>query len=136
MRGAARTLELRAVPTAMCDCKTDRKERMKESYVEGLATHDDPESYVGVREDAGEALTGARAGRVLSREINSSERRRCPERRKATRGAPLARGVPRLCAVRDPEHVRNLLCRSSEIHVSSEEATRAALGKAEAISQR
>jgi len=43
---------------------------MKESYVEGLATHSGPESCVAVREDRGEALTGVRAGRVLSRERN------------------------------------------------------------------
>jgi hypothetical protein len=43
---------------------------MKESYVEGLATHSGPESCVAVREDSGEALTGVRAGRVLSRERN------------------------------------------------------------------
>jgi RNA-directed DNA polymerase len=42
---------------------------MKEPHIEGLATHDDPESCVGAREGAGEALTGARAGRVLSRVI-------------------------------------------------------------------
>ena len=41
---------------------------MKESYVEGLATHDGPESCAVTREGRGEALTGARAGRVLSRE--------------------------------------------------------------------
>jgi len=41
---------------------------MQESYGEGLASHTGPESCVGVREDAGEALTGGRAGRVLSRE--------------------------------------------------------------------
>ena len=41
---------------------------MKESYVEGLATHSGPESCVTVREGSGEALTGVRAGRVLSRE--------------------------------------------------------------------
>ncbi len=41
---------------------------MKESYAEGLATHSGPESCVAVREDSGEALTGVRAGRVLSRE--------------------------------------------------------------------
>src|SRR6266542_299008 len=35
---------------------------MKEPYIEGVAIHDDPESCVGVRGDAGEALTGARAG--------------------------------------------------------------------------
>ena len=44
---------------------------MKESYVEGLATHDDPESCAVTREGGGEALTGARAGRVLSRETDS-----------------------------------------------------------------
>lgn len=43
---------------------------MKESYVKGLANHDGPESCTGVRKTAGEALTGERAGRVLSREIN------------------------------------------------------------------
>ena len=41
---------------------------MKESYGKGVATHADPESCVGVREGVDEALTGARAGRVLSRE--------------------------------------------------------------------
>jgi RNA-directed DNA polymerase len=42
---------------------------MRTLYIEGVATHDGPESCVGVREDAGEALTGVRAGPVLSREI-------------------------------------------------------------------
>ncbi|CAG4917635.1 unnamed protein product [Acidithrix sp. C25] len=41
------------------------EEEMKELYIEGLANHDDPESCVGVREDAGEALTGARAGQAI-----------------------------------------------------------------------
>jgi RNA-directed DNA polymerase len=44
---------------------------MKESYVEGLAAHSGPESCVDVREGTGEALTGVRAGRVLSRESDS-----------------------------------------------------------------
>ena len=41
---------------------------MKEPHIEGLATHDDPESCACAREDVCEALTGARAGRVLSLE--------------------------------------------------------------------
>src|SRR5687767_14816885 len=41
---------------------------MKASYGEGLATHTDPESCGAAREDSVEALTGARAGRVFSRE--------------------------------------------------------------------
>jgi RNA-directed DNA polymerase len=44
---------------------------MKESYVEGLANHNGPESCVEWRDSLGEALTGVRAGRVLSREINT-----------------------------------------------------------------
>jgi RNA-directed DNA polymerase len=35
---------------------------MEEPYVEGVATHDGPESCVGVREGDGEALTGVHAG--------------------------------------------------------------------------
>jgi len=42
---------------------------MKEPYGEGVAIHTDPESCAVVRKDRGEALTGARAGLVLSREI-------------------------------------------------------------------
>ena len=41
---------------------------MKVSYVEGLATRIGSESCVTVRKDGGEALTGVRAGQVLSRE--------------------------------------------------------------------
>ena len=44
---------------------------MEVSYSEGLASHTGPESCVGVRKDDGEALTGVRTGRVLSREINA-----------------------------------------------------------------
>ena len=44
---------------------------MRESNVEGIANHDGPESCAAVREDGGEALTGVRTGRVLSREIRS-----------------------------------------------------------------
>lgn len=43
---------------------------MKESYGEGVATHTDPESCGVVCKDRVEALTGARAGRVFSRERN------------------------------------------------------------------
>ncbi len=45
---------------------------MKEPYVEGVATHDDPESCAFIREMPAKRWTGARAGRVSSREIQSS----------------------------------------------------------------
>src|SRR5437870_2741415 len=41
---------------------------MKKSYGEGIATHTGPESCGAAREGGVEALTGVRAGRVLSRE--------------------------------------------------------------------
>jgi len=41
---------------------------MKESYGEGVATHTDPESCGVARKGGVEALTGARAGQVFSRE--------------------------------------------------------------------
>ena len=46
-------------------------QRRKNPRIEGLATHDDPESCGGAREGVAEALTGAHAGRVLSREIET-----------------------------------------------------------------
>jgi|SRR5271156_3648409 len=44
---------------------------MKESYVEGPATHNGPESCGAVRKNCVEALTGVHAGRVFSHEIVS-----------------------------------------------------------------
>ena len=44
---------------------------MEKSYGEGLATHTDPESCGAACEGGVEALTGARAGRVFSRERTS-----------------------------------------------------------------
>ena len=56
---------------------------MQESYDEGLASHIGPESCAVGCKDPGEALTGVRAGWVLSREITyaltgSPGSRRCP----------------------------------------------------------
>ena len=46
---------------------------MKESYVEGPASHSGPESCADVREGTGEALTGAHLGEVLSRENDNNQ---------------------------------------------------------------
>jgi len=46
-------------------------------YVEGPATHDGPESCVGVREDAGEALTGVHAGWAIEPRNADPGCRRC-----------------------------------------------------------
>jgi hypothetical protein len=44
------------------------EKEMRELYVEGVAIHGGPESCAVVREGGGEALTGVRAGQLLSRE--------------------------------------------------------------------
>jgi hypothetical protein len=77
---------------------------MRESCGEGLANHTDPESCAMARKDQGEALTGARAGRVLSREIfQRSGSRRRQVGRKATVDASLPQDAFAPCAVGDPE---------------------------------
>jgi len=84
---------------------------MKEPYIEGLATHDGPESCAGVREGVGEALTGGNAGRVLSREIRATGCRRCLSKRKAKWSGARERAPNRPCVVRDPLHVWKLHAR-------------------------
>ena len=77
---------------------------MKKSCGEGLANHTDPESCAMARKGRGEALTGAHAGRVWSREIfQRSGSRRRQVRRKATVDASLPRDISTPCAVVDPE---------------------------------
>ena len=49
---------------------------MKVSYSEGLATHTGSESCMFVGNGGREALTGVRAGQVLSREIEPPSRKR------------------------------------------------------------
>src|SRR3954468_23601004 len=56
------------IPTFSARRETGGWKRMKESYVEGVAAHDGPESCADAREGGGEALTGETAGWVLSRE--------------------------------------------------------------------
>ena len=60
---------------------------MKESHDEGIASHIGPESCARVCKDRGEALTGVRAGRVLSREILLKFREPTWWERKATADA-------------------------------------------------
>ncbi len=91
---------------------------MKESYVEGLATHDGPESCALSRKGRGEALTGVRAGRVSSREKCSSGTPtpwRCaegeigPHRYRETRLSPARSETP--CTHGNTSHEnREVLC--------------------------
>jgi hypothetical protein len=66
---------------------------MRTPDIEGVAIHGGPESCGGDPRGRSEALTGVRAGQLLSREITVSGCRRRLTRRKATLPAALARAV-------------------------------------------
>jgi hypothetical protein len=70
---------------------------MKESYSEGLAIHTGSESCGGTRKGGAEALTGVRAGQVLSREshllrgaeaVRRSRRQQCMSRYRERQAHP------------------------------------------------
>lgn len=87
---------------------------MKESHGESVASYTDPESCVAAREGVSEALTGAHAGRTLSREIHQQSGMPTPLKRPEGNTACIAiarciqvpRGLrPRTCV--------ETLCRNS-----------------------
>jgi transposase len=57
--------------------ETDARQRVKVPHGEGLASHTGPESCGDVREDAFEALTGVRIGRVIERRKTSTSECQC-----------------------------------------------------------
>jgi RNA-directed DNA polymerase len=84
---------------------------MKKSYGKGLATHTDPESCGVACEGDDEALTGARAGRVFSRErhflrgadaVRRGGRLHPARRYRETRRAPARSETP--CTYGDTSH--------------------------------
>ncbi len=85
---------------------------MKEPHSEGVANHADLESCAG--DIAGEALTEALAGRLLSREIPSFGCRPCGQKGKATSIAALSRAACEPGAVGDPGTSGNSLRENRE----------------------
>jgi hypothetical protein len=82
---------------------------MKVPYVEGVASHNGPESCGGDREVTAEALIGESVGQVLSHEKGlTSGCRRALHRRKATRFNSLSRELNRPRVVGDPVHAWKL----------------------------
>ena len=88
---------------------------MKESHGKDPASHPDPESCVGGREGAGEALTGAHAGQPLSCEISHPG---CRRRYGEAEGniADGAQGKPPA----DPAQSETLSMRGNSLHGNRE----------------
>jgi len=66
---------------------------MEELYAEGVAIHGGPESCVGAREGAGEALTGARIGQAIEPRNPQFGVPTLSQWRKATRPAALCESL-------------------------------------------
>ena len=82
---------------------------------EGVANHTGPESCAGLREGAGEALTGESTGQPSSRETGSFRMPTVYRDRKATRTGAPARAPGRSGVVRDPGMCRRSLSGNREI---------------------
>jgi len=111
---------------------------MRVLYEKGVATHLGPESCVGVREGDGEALTGGRAGRVLSREIvDTSERRRRSRKRKATPGHRYREVIPGSARSETPCMLGSVLIGNREIpRPSADEGSADRVGKSKDVRRR
>ena len=85
---------------------------MQVRYSEGLAIHTDPESCAGIREDAGEALTGARIGGVssgVSNIVRGADAVVACRRQQV--GVRHREDLSRPASSLDPQHVRTSLVR-------------------------
>jgi hypothetical protein len=96
-----------------CAGKAGEVLRMKESNDQGPANRIGPESCVGVRKDAGEALTGVRAGRPLSPERTSRAPTLFWVSGRPHRTARQGESRPGPAGPREPEHARTHLAPAS-----------------------
>jgi RNA-directed DNA polymerase len=94
---------------------------MQVPYEEGLANHLGSESCASVGNGVGEALTGgcAGGGREPRNTSGTPRCRRGPNARKAIRGTPQGRGVPRPGGVEAPRHAQTHLAREAGEPVSA-----------------
>ena len=95
---------------------------MKVSNNKGVANHIGPESCAVGSNPYSEALTGERAGWVLSHETRIENR--APTRSNTREGhtaRAIARARSRLCGVRDPEHARKHFERESGEPVTAQQ---------------
>ncbi len=84
---------------------------MKVHYDEGIANHIDPEPCAGIREDAGEASVGDRAGQPLSRDSLDIPGADAVQRAEGNTEGRANASAPTTRRGRRPWHVRTLLVR-------------------------
>src|SRR4051812_11412688 len=94
---------------------------MRETYIEGVASHGGPESCVGPREEDGEALTRVRAGRDMEPRnhidrgadaVHVSGRQHDQERQRELQADPARSKTPRMrgLSVRENREVTSPPC--------------------------
>ena len=104
---------------------------MREPHSEGVVNHADLESCAGDGDIAGEALTEALAGRLLSREIPRFGCRPCGQKGKATSIAALSQATSEPGAVGDPGTSGNSLRENRETSEASAAKRQAGGGRRE-----
>ena len=105
---------------------------MKEPDVEGLATHDGPESCGGAGNDAVEALTGACTSTVSSCEIIRSGVPMSSRAQQATRRSPLREAIVDPAQSKTRRECRTFLRENREIPTPPARERRAASRRPEA----
>lgn len=109
---------------------------MRELYVEGVATHDDPEPCIGTRESAGEAWDRGTCGPSIEPRNQNIGAPTLLSEAEGNTHHPAMRGTVRPCAVEDLVHARNLSAREpGDLRVSHRDGV--AMGrirKAKAVS--
>ena len=88
---------------------------MEALYIEGLATHDGPESCVGVREGDGEALTGVHVGRAIEPRNNHNRGADAVHGAEGHIGGSASRELPP-----NPARSKNLSMRGISMHENRE----------------
>jgi hypothetical protein len=91
------------------------EKEMREFYIEGVATHDGPESCVGVREGEGEALTGVRVGRAIEPRNNHNRGADAVDGAEGHIGGSASREL-----LPDPARSENLSMRGISMHENRE----------------
>ncbi len=109
---------------------------MKVHYDEGVATHIDPEPCAGLREDAGEASAGERAGQPSSRDSIELPGADAVQNAEGNTSGRASASAPTTWRGRRPWHARTLLAREpGDLPFGQSQHGRVRIGKARSRSR-